>query len=124
MNLTLTLLMLARQTAAAPPVVGAAPTPNGVVVEVVCANPRDERVWCSAEVDTATDELVITSSARSWDRVQAAFDDPGPGQLVRILLPEPGSAPRLAGMVRDAHPHLDVVEDARSNMILVSSRRA
>ena len=130
MSLTLTLLMLARQAtgAALPPVSTDATAPpvvsDGVVmVEVLSADASVARAWCAAEVDSATEELVIRSSPRSWDRVQAAFDAPAPGDLVRILLPQPGSAARMAGLVRSAHPHLDVVDDIRTNTILVSGGR-
>jgi hypothetical protein len=130
MSLTLTLLMLARQAAGAP--LPPAPTDamarpvssdGAVMLEVLSADASVEPAWCAAEVDSATDELVIRSSPRSWDRVQAAFDAPAPGEMVRILLPQPGSATRMAGLVRSAHPHLDVVDDARTNTILVSGGR-
>lgn len=123
MSLTLTLLMLARQVAAAPvppPRDGAAELDDGVLVEVVTADRRQDRAWCAAQVDAATDELVIRASPQAWDRVQAAFDAPAPGDMVRIVVPRGGSARELAGLVRASHPHLLVVDDDRTRTILVS----
>ena len=114
MHLTLTLLLLVRQAEAS----------AVAVVEVVPGDAGAEHGWCSVLVDRDTDELVITSSARTWDRMSAILDDGlAAGDVLRIVVPGRGAAARVAPLLREANPNLMIVDDPATNTILVTGER-
>lgn len=130
MNLTLTLLMLAREAAAIPlppqridpPTIQRPGEAGSVVVELVPSDPLAEHGYLAVAVDQHTEELVIQSSQRTWGRLQAVFtDEPRSTDLVRILVPAAGAASRLASRLQEANPHLVVIDDLRTNTIMVSA---
>ena len=113
-HLTLSLLLLARQAEAS----------STSVVEVVPSDAGSEHGWCSVAVDRETDELVITSSARTWDRMAAVFEDGlAAGDVLRIVVPGRGAAARVAPLLREANPTLMIVDDPATNTILVTGDR-
>jgi hypothetical protein len=126
MHLTLSLLLLARHASAAS--AAEAPSdprrpvasPGAVVVEVVPGGSGEDPAWCSVAIDRATEELVIKSSMRTWDRMSAVFEDETP-EVLRIAVAGDGSAARVAPLLREANPRLMVVEDPATNTILVGS---
>lgn len=137
MNLTLSLLVLARYMLAALPAraEGAEHTPllassgEPMLVELIPFDPHERGATCAVDVDRNTEELLISASPTTWNRLKSVFDVPvhildecatEHRDLVRIHRLGDGAAEALASELRALNPHLDIEADPRTGSIIVA----